>query len=139
MPSAASGRYAGQGPRLLRHAGRSPDRPRRLRSAAEATLPETESVLTTPDSAIACEEQAAPTPAESLPFAPINNSYGMLETGVAADVTQAIKDRCTPTTPAVCVPSAHKPIPKFLDKKVRKRLLAHRRQEARAATLSGVG
>jgi len=108
-------------------------------NTAEATLPESESPPTTPDSAIVCEEQAAPPPAESLPIVPIKNSYGLVDSVAASDVAQAIKDRCTPTTPAVCVPSAHKPIPKFLDKKVRKRLLALRRQEARAEALSAVG
>ena len=34
---------------------------------------------------------------------------------------------------------ADKPIPKFLDKKVRKRLMALRREEARAETLAAVG
>jgi hypothetical protein len=108
-------------------------------NTAEAPDPETEPPPTTPDSAIVCEEQTAPPPAESLPIVPINNSYGLLETAVASDVAQTIKDRFTPSTPAVCVPQADKPIPKFLDKKVRKRLLALRRQEARAAALGAVG
>jgi hypothetical protein len=55
------------------------------------------------------------------------------------DVAQTIEDRLTQATPPASVPRAPKPIPKFLDKKVRKRLLALRRQEARAEALSAVG
>jgi hypothetical protein len=78
-------------------------------NTAEAPQPETESTLSTPDSAIVCKEQTAPPPAESLPVVPINNSYGPLETTVASEVAQTIKNRFTPSTPAVSVPQADKP------------------------------
>lgn len=106
---------------------------------AEPIEPETEHAAATPVPAAVCEEQATPPPAESIPFAPINNSYGLLETPVASDVAQTFKDRFPQATPAVSVPCADKPIPKFLDKKVRKRLRALRRQEARAEALAAVG
>jgi hypothetical protein len=62
-----------------------------------------------------------------------------LETPVGSNIVQEIKNRCTPSTPPVAIPRVDKPIPKFLDKKVRKRLLALRRQEARAEALEAVG
>jgi len=103
--------------------------------SAEAIEPEDEIAAATPVPATACEEHALPPAVESLPIVPIKNSYGLLETAVASDVAQTIKSRFTQATPAVSVPRVDKPIPKFLDKKVRKRLLALRRQEARAAAL----
>ena len=103
--------------------------------SAEAIEPEDEIAAATPVIDAVCEEHASPPVVESVPIAPINNSYGLLETAVASDVAQTIKSRFTQATPAVSVPRADKPIPKFLDKKVRKRLLALRRQEARAAAL----
>jgi len=103
--------------------------------SAEAIEPEDETAAATPVPNTACEEHALPPAVESLPIVPIKNSYGLLETAVASDVAQTIKSRFTQATPAVSVPRVDKPIPKFLDKKVRKRLLALRRQEARAAAL----
>jgi hypothetical protein len=105
----------------------------------EASEPLEIPAASTPAPATVCEEQPATPPVESLPFAPINNSYGLLETANASDVPQTIKDRFSQATPAVSMPRSDKPVPKFLDKKVRKRLLALRRQEARAEALSAVG
>ncbi len=93
----------------------------------------------TPAHETVCDEQLLATEVPPQSSTPIKNSYGLIDSTVASELTQAIKDRCTPTTPPVCVASARKPIPKFLDKKVRKRLLALRRQEARAEALSAVG
>ncbi len=109
------------------------------RKSAEAVEPETEHTAATPVPATVCEERAAPPQAQSLPFAPLKNSYGLLQTTVASDMAQTIKDRFIPATPPVFMPSADKPTPKFLDKKVRKRLLALRRQEARTEVLAAVG
>jgi hypothetical protein len=103
---------------------------RKNREASELTATE---YAPTPLSETACDEPLAATEVPPQPSSPIKNSYGLLNSAGVSDVTQAIKERCAPATPAVCVPAAHKPIPKFLDKKVRKRLLALRRQEALAA------
>lgn len=86
-----------------------------------------------------CDKKSTAGPVTPQRSAPIKNSYGLLDSAAVSDVTQTIKDRFTPTTPPVSVPCAPKPIPKFLDKKARKRLLALRRQEARAEALSAVG
>jgi hypothetical protein len=107
--------------------------------SAEAVEREHENAAATPVPATACEEKPAASLAQSNLFAPINNSYGLLETAIVSDVAQTIKDRFPQATPAVSMPRSDKPIPKFLDKKVRKRLLALRRQEARAEALSAVG
>ncbi|MGI8980649.1 MAG: hypothetical protein ACR2FY_15590 [Pirellulaceae bacterium] len=107
--------------------------------SGEAVEPERENAAVTPIPATACEEQPAASPAQAIPFAPINNSSGLPETAIASDVAQTIKDRFPQATPAVSMPRSDKPIPKFLDKKVRKRLRALRRQEARAEALAAVG
>jgi hypothetical protein len=83
--------------------------------------------------ATVCEKQPAPRAVQPQPAAPIKNSYGLASPEVALDVARAIKDRLEQSTPPVSVPRGDKPIPKFLAKKVRKRLLALRRQEALAA------
>jgi hypothetical protein len=89
--------------------------------------------------ATVCEKQSAPRLVPPQRAAPIKNSYELASSATVSDVDQTIKNRFPQETPPVSVPCAPKPIPKFLDKKVRKRLLALRRQEARAEALSAVG
>ena len=99
-----------------------------------ASAPAAEKVTApTLSAATVCEKQSAPRAVQPQPAAPIKNSYGPPNPAVISDVAQTIKGRLTPSTPPASVPRADKPIPKFLDKKVRKRLLALRRQEALAA------
>ena len=80
-----------------------------------------------------CDTQAASCAVPSQSAAPIKNSYGLAHPQAASEAAQAIKERLTQATPVVSPPRADKPIPKFFDKKVRKRLLALRRQETLAA------
>ncbi|MCE9526361.1 MAG: hypothetical protein K8R36_09940 [Planctomycetales bacterium] len=101
---------------------------------ARTSAPATEKVTApTLSAATVCDKQSAQRAVQSQPTAPIKNSYGLAHPEVALDVAKAMKDRLTHSTPPASVPCADKPIPKFLDKKVRKRLLALRRQEALAA------
>jgi hypothetical protein len=109
------------------------------RKSRPASEPAEEQAAPTSVSAEVCEEQLAFAVRETRPSASIKNSYGLSTSAAESDVAQTIKDRFPQATPQATVPSAHKPIPKFLDKKVRKRLLALRRQEARAEALSAVG
>ena len=102
-------------------------------NSAPAAEPVKETVAATPVAATVCEEQAATPAAEGVSIAPIKNSYGLVELPIGSSLAQTIKDRFPQPTPPAAVPRADKPIPKFLDKKVRKRLLALRRQEALAA------
>ncbi len=104
---------------------------------------------------------------QKSPAAPAQPTVSAASTPVPADVCarQTIAEPPTPTTgenekksygsgdPVACIslPLMHptpaptppvpvdKPIPKFLDKNVRKRLLALRRERARSATLEAVG
>ncbi len=95
-------------------------------AAEEVTAP-----TLSPDTVCAVHPESDAVPSQSA--APIKNSYGPIQPVAAAEAAQAIKERLTQATPVVSPPRADKPIPKFLDKKVRKRLLALRRQEALAA------
>jgi hypothetical protein len=93
----------------------------------------------TPAAAEVCARVPAASRAESRPGADEKYSYGLEGSATAFDLTASLKDKAGATRTAT-PPAAHdKPIPKFLDKKVRKRLLAMRRQEARAETLAAVG
>lgn len=109
---------------------------RKSRSASE---PANEQTAPTPAVVTVCEKQPAASPAQPQPFASLKNSYGLAGSAAESGVAQTIKNRFPQGTPPASIPSAPKPIPKFFDKKVRKRLLALRRQEARSEALSAVG
>ena len=67
------------------------------------------------------------------------NSYDSLDLSPSFGAAESINRQLISPTPAVPVVRESKPVPKFLDKKVRKRLLALRRQAARAEALGAVG
>jgi hypothetical protein len=67
------------------------------------------------------------------------NPYDSRDLSASLDAAGSINQQLISPTPAVPLVRESKPVPKFLDKRVRKRLLAVRRQAARAETLGAVG
>ncbi|MGI8981339.1 MAG: hypothetical protein ACR2FY_19105 [Pirellulaceae bacterium] len=94
----------------------------------------------TPAPADVCAGQTVPERATIEPGNNENNPYGLVGSEQRADLGGCISLalRHAAPTPVASIP-ADKPIPKFLDKKVRKRLLALRRERTRAAMRETVG
>jgi hypothetical protein len=104
-------------------------------SAIQAT-PWKPEAATTPDMAAACTEQPKPLSPPTAPTPVATNSYGQ---SAFAAVPEGLQPASKPFAPCLTSSPTDKPIPKFLDKKVRKRLLALRRQQSRAESQSAVG
>jgi hypothetical protein len=86
-----------------------------------------------------CEEGPGEEPAATEASFARKNSYDSGNLSASIDAAASIGQRLISPTPAVPLARESKPVPKFLDKKVRKRLLAFRRRAARAEVLEAVG
>ena len=106
------------------------------RQSAIRAVPWSAEAAATADMAAACEEQPKLLSPPAAPTSVVINSYGPSAFAAVPEGLQPVsKSFATPLTSS----PTDKPIPKFLDKKVRKRLLALRRQQSRAESLSAVG
>jgi len=86
-----------------------------------------------------CEEGPSEEPAATEASFAQKNSYDSGNLSASIDAAASIGQQLVSPTPAVPLVRESKPVPKFLDKKVRKRLLALRRQAARAEALAAMG
>jgi hypothetical protein len=101
--------------------------------SAEGRLASTSMLITV------CEEGPGEEPAAMESSCVRKNSYEARNLSASFGDAASIQPRLIPSAPAVPLVRESKPIPKFLDKKVRKRLRALRRQAARAEVLVAVG
>jgi len=101
--------------------------------SAEGRLASTSMLITV------CEEGPSEEPAATEASFARKNSYDSGNLSASIDAAASIGQQLVSPTPAVPLVRESKPVPKFLDKKVRKRLLALRRQAARAEALAAMG